>query len=40
MGEGLTPQEIKEFIESIRYNEDGKISYDDFMRLVYNEKEF
>ena len=38
LGEGLTKTEIDEFISSVTYNEEGKISYDDFLRLVYNEK--
>jgi hypothetical protein len=28
---------MKEFLGSIEYNEDGKISYDDFLRIVHNE---
>ncbi len=38
-GEGLSPPEAKEFINSLKYNAEGKISFDDFMRLVYNEKQ-
>jgi Ca2+-binding EF-hand superfamily protein len=38
-GEGLNPAEIHEFVNSIKYNDQGKISYDDLMRLVYNEPE-
>ena len=38
-GEGLNDREIREFLKSIEYNDDGKISYDDFLRIVYNERE-
>jgi Ca2+-binding EF-hand superfamily protein len=38
LGDGLSQEEIEEFIASINYDEEGRVSYDDFMRLVYNEK--
>ena len=36
-GEGLNATEALEFLKSIKYNHEGKISYDDFMRIVYND---
>ena len=38
LGDGLSQEEIEEFVSSISYDEEGKVSYDDFLRLVYNEK--
>jgi Ca2+-binding EF-hand superfamily protein len=38
LGDGLNQREIEEFVASIKYDENGKIGYDDFMRIVYNEK--
>ena len=38
LGDGLTESEVEEFISSIKFDSEGTISYDDFMRLVYNEK--
>ena len=37
-GEKMSVPEAKEFINSLKFNNEEKISYDDFMRLVYNEK--
>jgi Ca2+-binding EF-hand superfamily protein len=38
LGEGLTPKEMEEFAGSIQYDENGKVSYRDFLKIVYNEK--
>lgn len=36
LGERLTPSETEEFIQSIPYDEDGNVTYDDLLAVIYN----
>jgi Ca2+-binding EF-hand superfamily protein len=38
LGDGLDENEIKEFAGSITYNRAGKISLEDFLSIILNEK--
>jgi Ca2+-binding EF-hand superfamily protein len=40
LGEPLTRAETQEFLTSLSYNEDGKISFDDFIKIVMNKKNY
>ena len=37
LGEGLDEAEIEEFVGSLSYNGDGKISHEEFLKVVLNE---
>ena len=38
LGEGLTESEMETFASSLKYDEEGKISHEDFLSIVFNEK--
>lgn len=39
MGDGLSESEMKELLETIPYDETGKVNYQDFLRFLVNESE-
>ena len=36
LGDGLNEEELERMLNTISYDNDGKISYEDFARFIYN----
>ena len=36
LGDGLNEEEMERMLNTISYDNDGKISYEDFARFIYN----
>ena len=36
LGDGLNEEELESMLNSVRYDNTGKISYDDFVAFIYN----